>query len=207
MLSPRALEANGDAYLRGMPRPPRAFSEGLYHIASHASDTRRLFLADDQRKTFLERLALTFERLELRLVAYTLMDTHYHLVLFTPESRVSAALQQLHTWYSRWHNRASGRSAHLFRSHFLAREITSDSHLLTACRYIADNPVAAGLVDHPFSWPWSSACASAGLYEPSVPLDPGPLRAALGDGADWRQRYRSFIEAAGDRRAQLRAAG
>jgi putative transposase len=183
-----------------MARPPRVFVEGLYHLAIHASDTRYLFLADDHRTTFLGRLTLTFERFELRLVAYTLMGTHYHLVLFTPDGRVSAAFQQLHSWYSFWHNRARGRTAHLFRSHFLAREITSDADLLTACRYLAYNPVEAGLAEDPFAWPWSSAAASAGLEEARAPLETGPLRAALGDSADWQQRYRAFIEAGGSKK-------
>ena len=155
-------------------------------------------MSDDDRLTFLGRLALLLERFDLRLVAYTLMGNHYHLVLFTPDGRVSRALQQLHGWYSLRHNRARGRSAHLFRAHFFARELGSDADLLGACRYLAYNPVEAGLADHPFAWRWSSSAASAGLCESPLPLDPAPLRAALGDGSDWRRRYRAFIETAGN---------
>jgi putative transposase len=180
-----------------MPRPPRCFDEGIYHLGSHASDIRHLFPSDAERRTFLARLALIFERFELRLVAYMLMGTHYHLVLITPDGRVSKALQQLHGWYSRRLNRARGRSAHLFKAHPFARELTSDADLLTACRYLAYNPVEAGLADHPFAWPWSSSAASAGGAESRIPLEQAPLRAAFGDSADWRRRYREFIEAAG----------
>jgi hypothetical protein len=74
-----------------MPREPRAFFEGIYHLASHASDRRYLFSSDGERETFLGRLGLIFERFELRLVAYTLMGNHYHLVLVTPDARVSKA--------------------------------------------------------------------------------------------------------------------
>jgi putative transposase len=182
-----------------MPRPPRAFVDGIYHLASHGSDTRHLFLTCDDRTRFLDRLALVNERFHLGLVAYALLGNHYHLVLATPDSRVSRALQQLHGWYSRTHNRLHGRSAHLFRAHFFARELKSDADLLGACRYVACNPVAAGLCTDPFSWPWSSAAASAGLAEPAIPLDPGPLRAALGDSDDWQRRYRELIEASGER--------
>jgi putative transposase len=177
-----------------MPRPPRAFVEGIYHLASHASDTRHLFLNSRDRTAFLDRLALVVERFKLALVAYALLGNHYHLVLGTPGAQVSSALQQLHGWYSRTHNRRHERGAHLFRAHFFARELTSDADLLGACRYIAHNPVAAGLSTDPFSWPWSSTAASAGLAEPSIPLDPGPLRAALGHSDDWRRRYHRFIE-------------
>jgi putative transposase len=183
-----------------MPRQPRAFFEGIYHLASHGSDTRHLFLVRDDRTTFLGRLALVIERFDLRLVAYALLGNHYHLVLATPGAQISRALQQLHGWYSRTHNRRHGRSAHLFRAHFFARELRSDADLLAACRYVAYNPVAAGLCSDPFSWPWSSTAASAGLVEPAIPLDPGPLRAALGDSNEWQRRYRRFIESGDDER-------
>jgi putative transposase len=179
-----------------MPRAPRCFVDGIYHLGSHGSDLRQLFLSDDDRRTFLGRLAVVIERFELRLVAYTLMTNHYHLVLATPDGRVSRALQQLHSWYSYWHNRVRGRSAHLFKAHPFARELESDSDLLGACRYLAQNPVEARLADHPFAWPWSSSGATAGLREPAIPLDPAPLRAAFGDAPGWRLRYRDFIGAA-----------
>lgn len=181
-----------------MPRAPRSFVEGIYHLISHASDTRDLFVSGDDRTRFLDRLVLVIERFELRLVEYALLGNHYHLVLGTPDGRISKALQQLHTWYSFTHNRRQGRRAHLFLAHPFARELKSDEEMLVACRYVAQNPVAAGLCSNPFSWPWSSAAAVAGLADSTIPLDHGPIRAALGDTDDWRRRYREFIEAAED---------
>ena len=187
--------AKTGAYARSMARPPRTFVEGIYHLSSHASDTRDLFLTFDDRTTFLDRLAFVSQRSQLSLVAYALLGNHYHALVFTPGGRISAALQQLHTWYSCTHGRRHERSAHLFRAHFFAREITSDEDLLGTCRYVAHNPVAAGLADDPFAWPWSSAAASAGLVEPMIPLDAAPLRAAFGDSDGWRRRYHRYIEA------------
>ena len=138
------------------------------------------------------------DRFDLRAIAYALIGNHYHLIVATPDGRISSALQQLHTWYSLRHNRRHERTAHLFRAHFFAREVKSDEDLLGTCRYVARNPVEAGLCDDPFLWRWSSAAASAGLAEPEIPLDPGPLRAALGDRGDWQRRYRAFIEAGKD---------
>jgi putative transposase len=153
-----------------------------------------LFLDGNERAGFLEQLTETFRRFEIGLVAYTLMGTHYHAVVSIPDARISAALQQLHTWYSRGHNRPRERGAHLFRAHYAAREITSDEDLLTVCRYLAYNPVLAGIANDPFEWPWSSAAASAGLARPQVALDEAPLRGAFGEHPEWRRRFRAFIE-------------
>ena len=181
-----------------MPRHPRKLSAGIYHLAAHASDNRYLYVSDQDREGFLERLATTWERFELALLSYVLLGTHYHALARIPDARLSQALQRLHTEYSRWHNRRHGRSAHLFRAHAMTREIGSDAQLVAACRYLALNPVEAGLVTDPLDWPWSSARAHAGVERPRIALDESDLRAAFGDCADWRERYRAQIVTADD---------
>ena len=176
-----------------MPRRPRSFHPGLYHLAPRASDTRYLFENDGERWSFLLELARTLDRFEIALVAYTLMGTHYHLVVDGPGTGIAAALQRLHTWHARRTNQARERAAHLFRAHYFAREITGDEDLLTVCHYLAYNPVEAGLVREPFAWPWSSAAATAGLAPPPVPLELGPIREVLGDRPGWQRQYQAFI--------------
>ena len=177
-----------------MARPPRNFVEGLYHVTAQASDTRFLFLSDAERELFLDGLAAVCERYELALVTYTLMSNHYHLVVAIPDSRLSAALQRLHSWYSRRHNKHRAREAHPFRAHFFARQLESDEDLLWACRYVARNPVEAGLVADPLDWRWGGARANAGLERPRIPLDDEPLRAALGGREGWREGYALFLD-------------
>jgi putative transposase len=176
-----------------VPRRPRAFHAGIYHVAARASDTRHLFPTDHDRHDFLHRLAQTCELFELALISYVLMGTHYHTLIRIPDARISRALQCLHTEYSRWHNRRHGRSAHLFRAHPLAREISSDRQLIAAARYVALNPVEARLAATALDWPWSSAPAHAGLARSRIPLFEHDLSAAFGGGAAWRREYRSHI--------------
>jgi REP element-mobilizing transposase RayT len=178
-----------------MPRRRRSFHPGLYHLAPRASDTRYLFENEGERRSFLAELARTLDRYEIALVAYTLMGTHYHLVVDSPGAGIAAALQRLHTWYARMANSARERAAHLFRAHYFAREITSEEDFLTVCHYVAHNPVEAGLVREPFAWPWSSAAATAGLARPQVPLELEPIRLAFGSRPNWQRRYQAFIAA------------
>jgi REP-associated tyrosine transposase len=176
-----------------MGRPPRMFVAGIYHVTAHGSDTRHLFRTAADRLDFLERLTLSLWPYEIRLLDYVLMGNHYHALAYTPDARLSAALRLLHTGFSRCHNRRHGRSAHLFRAHCAARAVTTDRQLLATYRYIARNPVRAGLVLDPLDWPWSSARAHAGIDPPAIPLDERPLRDALDDNPAWRDRYRRLI--------------
>jgi putative transposase len=181
-----------------MARAPRNLYGGIYHLAAHGSDSRYLFVTDRDREDFLERLAAVCQQFDLALFSYVLLGNHYHALMRIPDARLSLALQRLHTEYSRWHNRRHGRSAHLFRAHAMTREITSDAQLVAVCRYLALNPVEAGLVDEPLDWPWSSARAHAGLERPRIPLAESDLRAAFGGDGSWRERYRVQIQTAAE---------
>jgi putative transposase len=176
-----------------MARPPREFEAGIYHLGSHGSDTRFLYACDDDRVDFLERMSSTFWARDIDVLAYALLGNHYHGLVRIPDARLSEALQRLHTEYSRQHNRRHGRSAHLFRAHCFARRVTEDDDLLGVYRYIARNPVEAGLVDNLLDWRWASTRAHAGLERPAIPLDERPLRAALDGSPHWRQRYADLI--------------
>jgi REP element-mobilizing transposase RayT len=94
-----------------MPRPLRAFGEGIFHLTAHASDIRYLFLNDEDCDDFLGRLAAVCRRFDLDLLSYVLMGNHYHVIVRIPDARISHALQLLHTEYSRHHNRRHERSA------------------------------------------------------------------------------------------------
>jgi putative transposase len=181
-----------------MPRRPRLLVPGIYHLTAHGSDNRYLFLGDADREDFLARLRDTCERFDLALLSYVLMGSHYHALLRISDARLSRALQCLHTEYSRNLNRRHGRSSHLFRAHPGAREITSDAQLIAACRYLARNPVEAGLVHDPIDWPWSSARAHAGVERPPIPLAETDLQAAFGGRDDWRREYVAAIRVGDD---------
>jgi putative transposase len=176
-----------------MARPPREFEAGIYHLGSHGSDTRFLYACDDDRVDFLERMSSTFWARDIDVLAYALLGNHYHGLVRIPDARLSEALQRLHAEYSRQHNRKHGRSAHLFRAHCFARRVSDDDDLLGVYRYIARNPVEAGLVDNLLDWRWASTRAHAGLERPAIPLDERPLRAAFDGSPYWRQRYADLI--------------
>ena len=53
-------------------------------------------------------------------------------------------------------NRKYERNGHLFQDRFRSEPVNSMEYFVTLIRYIHQNPVKAGLVDHVSEYPWSS---------------------------------------------------
>jgi putative transposase len=73
--------------------------------------------------------------------------------------------------------------------------IETDAHLLETCRYIALNPVRAGLCDEPESWRWRSYRGAIGLAPPDETFAVDALLSLFAREPDRaRARLRTFVE-------------
>ena len=105
-------------------------------------------------------------------------------------------MQLINGVYTQWFNHRHQRSGHLFQGRYKSILVQKDAHLLELARYIALNPVAAGLVDRPEAWRWSSYGAAIGLREPLAFHDPRwLLRQFAPDRQAAMARYRRFAQA------------
>ena len=84
------------------------------------------------------------------------MTNHFHLLVETPEPNLSRGMQRLNSAYAGYFNERFGLVGHLFQQRFGSRLIETDEYFGEAMRYIAFNPVRAGLCSRPSDWPWSS---------------------------------------------------
>ncbi len=98
----------------------------------------------------------------------------------TPLPNLARGMQRTHGLYAQSFNRRHRRSGHLFQGRFGSVLVTSDAQFLMTVRYIARNPVEAGLCDDAAEWPWSSHAALLACTCPAW-LDSTRLLAQLGD--------------------------
>jgi REP element-mobilizing transposase RayT len=140
-----------------MARPLRLeVPGGIYHITARANAGGWLFRDDVDRTCFLECYAQTLAERRWFSLSYCLMGTHYHLLVETPTTNLVRGMQQLNRSYAqRWHDRR-GTHGHVFGGRYKSPLVQRDQHLLAAARYIARNPVAAGLCRRPEDWRWSA---------------------------------------------------
>ncbi|MBU1670217.1 MAG: transposase [Actinobacteria bacterium] len=147
-----------------MPREARSdLLPGVFHVASHSVGDRMIFLDDFDRISFLRLLGCVVYRFRWICCAYCLMDNHYHLIVDTDAESLSRGIQALHSVHTHRFNKRHRRSGCLFRRHFMSDRIDHEHRFRNAVKYIATNPVDAGICAHPGEWPWSSYGATAGI--------------------------------------------
>jgi REP element-mobilizing transposase RayT len=172
-------------------------ADATHHIAGLAVDGEPVFREADDRHRFLEQLEMVTALYEWSCAAYCLMGTHFHLIVYTLKPTLSRGMQHLCGPYAQWFNWKYGRRGHLFGSRFASVHIKRDAHLLEAHRYVALNPVRAGLCDHPARWPWSSFRALCGLEPPPDFLDAAAVLGLFSGPRETAQAaFRRFVLAA-----------
>lgn len=163
-----------------MSRPLRIqFPGALYHVTSRGNRRSMIFVDDEDRALFLRILAQAMDRFDAQVLAYCLMGNHYHLVLHTRSGNLALVMRHINGVYSQAHNRRHGLVGHVFQGRFKAIFVDRDAYLMTLCRYVERNPVAAGLVAEAGDWPWSSYRAHAGLVPAPAWLDTEALHGHL----------------------------
>jgi len=173
------------------PKPRIELVDGIFHVTNRGNERRDIFRDERDFLGFLHLLASLVPRFGWRCHSYCLIPNHYHLLLQTPQPNLGKGMRLLNGTYAQRFNRKYGRVGHLFQGPYRAELVVRDAHLLETCRYIALNPVRAGLCADPGQWPWSSYRALAGLAEPSSFLEVDFVR-NLFDGAEG---YRDFVTA------------
>ena len=180
-----------------MARPLRLeFPGALYHLTSRGNARADIFRDDVDCQVFLRVVAATVKAHGWLVYAYCLMGNHYHLLAETPQPNLSRAMRQLNGTYTQYFNRRHVRVGHLFQGRFKAILVERETYWLELTRYIALNPVAAGLVDSAAAWQWSSYRAYTGRETAPAWLSVGPVLERFGqDPKRAAERYAQFVHA------------
>lgn len=130
-----------------------------HHVVNRGIARRTIFEGRDDTRYFLSRLAQEVRRGRIEVHAYSLLTTHYHLLVRSPVGELSAAMGRIQNAYVRYFNRKRRRDGPLFRGRFSSKRVSCEVYRRVVARYIDYNQVKAGLCSLPWGYPWGSAVA------------------------------------------------
>jgi hypothetical protein len=153
------------------------------------------------RDVFLRMFARELELSAWECLGYTVLGTHYHVVVRLTKPTLSSGFQRLNSRYARWFNREHNRAGALWQRRFDDRPVETDAHLLELQRYLAYNAPRAQLSERPEDWPYCHYGALVGDH-PTDPLvsEEDILGLLSPDVARARSRLRTFVEERDPRR-------
>ena len=143
-----------------MPRKARVAPGGMvYHALNRAVARLTLFEKNGDYEAFERVMAEAQQRHPTRILAYCVMPTHWHLVLWPrKDGEMTAFLRWMtltHTmrWHAHHHTSGTG---HLYQGRFKSFPVQSDEYLYTVLRYVERNALRANQVKAAEDWRWGS---------------------------------------------------
>ena len=143
-----------------MPRTARCVAPGLpHHVTQRGNRRQVVFFSRTDYDLYKGLMRRACDKHGVRVWAYCLMPNHVHLIL-EPSSRDSLrqAVGWAHQCYTRSVNRRMRWTGYLWQGRFWSAPM-DEPYLHAATRYILQNPVRAGHVEHPCEWTHSSTAA------------------------------------------------
>lgn len=131
----------------------------VYHVLNRAVGRSTLFDKSPDYAAFEKVLRQAWERTGMRLVSYSIMPNHWHLVVWPDrDGQLSEWAQWLtvthvRRWHAHHHTEGTGP---VYQGRFKSFPIQEDEHYFTVCRYAERNALRANLVVRAEDWRWSS---------------------------------------------------
>jgi putative transposase len=152
-----------------MARLVRAVFPGLpHHVTQRGNGRQQTFFDDSDYALYCGLLREHCAAANVAVWAWCLMPNHVHLIL-VPSDRdgLRRALSRVHRIYAGHIHERLRRTGHFWQGRFGCVAM-DEEHLHAAFRYVALNPVRAGLVKRAQDWRWSSARAQLGLGHDAI---------------------------------------
>ena len=128
---------------------------GCYHVVQKGAGDQLLFESSHDYRKYLDYLERSLDEHPCTLFAWCLMSNHTHLLIKADFHALGAFMHQLGQCYAQYFNFEMGHSGPVFKGRFFSEPVLEESHLLSAIRYIHNNPAKAGICSM-VDYPWSS---------------------------------------------------
>jgi len=184
-----------------MPRkarlsPPACF----FHLMASGIEGQQIFRSDGDRKKFLDLLSAALRRTGYACYGWSLMGSHYHLVVRSSEQHLSKLMRGLNAGYAQYFSKTYHRRGYVFQDRYKSLVTQDQGYVEELIRYVHTNPLRAGVcrsVEELSTYPWTGHAVLMGNRTAEF-QDTWPVLHKFGSTvASGRKGYLAFIAQAG----------
>jgi putative transposase len=132
------------------------FKGAMYHVFQRGNNKEYIFKNDIEKGFFIKQIKEYMNLYNYEILAFTMMDNHYHLIIRTNEIPLSKIMHSINNIYCKFYNYHHMRTGHVFEERYNSKLIEDDAYLIWLLKYIHRNPVRAHICENAEDYKWSS---------------------------------------------------
>lgn len=177
-------------------------NNGFYHIRDIGINHFAIFQSDRDKRKFREILQKYLEGSGVSVVAYCIMNNHFHILAGGEKENISWYMKLVKFHFAQWYNFKYERSGPLFDGRYRSDAIKDMGHFWEVLRYIHLNPLVAGAVKTVDEYEFSSYNCYVGKRDDLV--DPAFVLAEMDETEfiSWHCKIPDFTKFEGFRRTK-----
>ena len=119
------------------------------------NERKDIFIDKEDKEKFIKIIIAKKVNNAFKLYAYCIMDNHLHLVIKEQKETISQIIKKIAISYVYYFNNKYKRVGHLFQDRYKSETIEDEAYLLSAIRYVHNNPEKAEITKKE-KYKWSS---------------------------------------------------
>lgn len=132
------------------------YKGGIYHLIHRGNNKAYIFEEEKDKAHFLKLANEVMLKESIYVLAYVLMDNHYHFLVEMKDIPINQIMHKLNLAYSKYFNIKYCRIGSTFGERYRSIHIKDQAHFLKTVQYILFNPVRANIVKSVDGYRWSS---------------------------------------------------
>lgn len=130
-------------------------SDLLHHITQRGVRSMNIFFKSENYEDYKTLLGEQTKRYDLKIVAYTLMTNHIHIIAIPVTENSFKAIAETHRLYTRKINFEQKTRGHLFQERFFSTPL-DETYFYSVLWYVELNPVRAKMTKTSYEYSHSS---------------------------------------------------
>lgn len=170
-IAPRHLAPNCKSFSLMARKMTVLQSQFPYHVSARCINREWFDLPMDiVWEVMCEQLYFIHHAFRVDILAFVLMNNHFHLILRTPLANLPIAMAWFMRETSRTLTRLSGRVNQAYGGRYFRSVLGTNLYYQHAYKYVYANPLKANLCESAIDYPYSTLCGKLGVRKILIPV-------------------------------------